>query len=398
MATSAYNAATVGLVAHDIEGSSHTGQLASDKIADNAIIASKIPASSVTTDKLAGGTYSWSKNLIANGMFNIAQRGTSFTADNAYSLDRWRLLVEGVNACTLTQAASPVVSIPSVNVCKMQVGAGTNYKFGIFQILEGVEAVALRGKTLTLSATVYSVGGGITYVKMAILKWAGTIDNGGTVFPDPISAWNNENVNPTLTTWQYISQSGTPSSLPITPGSPYGVSVSAAIPTDTNNLAVMIWSDDKTTTQTTDILYVARVQLEVGSNATEIEYTNAQADLARCLRYAYTIPAAPGVGGTYAVIAVGQCTGTTTGRFVIPLPVPMRAAPSLVQLGVGTVAVWSAQQGGGLSATWSIDSTSNSPNVTTLDGVTAGGIAAGYAAIARRSNTTDAAFVFTAEL
>ena len=30
------------------------------------------------------------RNLIINGAMQVAQRGTSFTADNVYTLDRWR--------------------------------------------------------------------------------------------------------------------------------------------------------------------------------------------------------------------------------------------------------------------------------------------------------------------
>lgn len=126
--------------------------------------------------------------------------------------------------------------------------------------------------------------------------------------------------NPTLTTWTY---SNTPASLSVTTSwASYSVT-SAAISASTTNLAVFIWSNATTTTQTTDILRVGQVQLELGSTATSFEARHVSDELERCRRYHCTTSsgAAPGRPGVKAL--------TTAIDFFFVFPVTMRGAPTI---------------------------------------------------------------------
>jgi hypothetical protein len=103
-------------------------------------------------------------------------------------------------------------------------------------------------------------------LKCAIVSWSGTAD---TYTTDIVSAWNAEGTNPTLVAnWTYEN---TPVNLsPTTSYATYRVQgiIDAS---SVANVAVFIWSDVTTTTVTSDILYLADVQAEIGAVATPFE-------------------------------------------------------------------------------------------------------------------------------
>lgn len=210
-------------------------------------------------------------NLLANGDFRIAQRGTSFTSsgsknnDATQVIDYWTLLSDGNNIVNVAQITTGMPA-DAVNAMSLTV-ATANRKFGVIQYLSRKNIAGLIGNTLTVSFKAkVSATTNLDNLKCAIISWTGTADAYTT---DIVSAWNAEGTNPTLVAnWTYEN---TPVNLsPTTSYATYriqGVIDASSVA----NVAVFIWSDVTTTTITSDVLYLADVQAEIGLLATPFE-------------------------------------------------------------------------------------------------------------------------------
>lgn len=260
------------------------------------------------------------RNVLINGSFRVWQRGTSSptTSDNAYGPDRWRLLLEAANAFTIGRETSDVPTSGGKTAAKLTVGSGNNNKGGLWQVLEGLDVKPLRGQQVSVQVQLRATDG-ITDARIAVVEFTGTEDS---VSGDPISSWGSAGTNPTLAaSYAYL---GTPANLsPTTSWATYrveGLTVGASA----NNLAVMVWSDDKTTTQTTDYLLVTDVQLEAGAVCTAVERRPVALELTLCQRYYES------VGGDQSgqLVAVGQAYNTTQANYLFQYQ-PKRATPSI---------------------------------------------------------------------
>jgi hypothetical protein len=220
------------------------------------------------------------RNRLINGDFRVAQRGTSFVAsannDDTYNLDRWYVLSEANDTVDITQASvAPTGGLFSIGLDVETI----NNKFGIAQIIETRNLVGCVGSQCTLSFKFRTSGSSIGNVKAAIIAWTGTSD---VVTSDFVSAWNADGVAPTLIANAVYEN--TPINLNPT-NDWQTASITALVDAaGTNNIAVFIWCDDKTTTLT-DFLYVTDVQFEVGSVATAFERKPMNQVLAECQRY-----------------------------------------------------------------------------------------------------------------
>jgi hypothetical protein len=138
----------------------------------------------------------------------------------------------------------------------------------------------LQDKTVTFS--VY-LKGDANYddVRIALLSWTGTA-NAPT---DPVSSWGSSGTNPTwATSW---TAENTPADLSITTGW-VKYSVTAALDTAAiNNLAVVVFSNSTTPTSS-DSLYIALAQLEVGSEGTDFDIRQRADELQMCERFYQT--------------------------------------------------------------------------------------------------------------
>lgn len=317
-------------------------------ISDGAVTTSKIADGAVTTAKWASsnGQLAGMRNKIINGGFDIAQRGTSFTAsannDDAYTLDRWYILSDGNDIVDVTQNSSVV---PTNGQYAIALDVETiNKKFGIAQIIERANCKGLIGETVTLSfkAKVSSTTK-LDNVKAAIVAWSGTAD---TVTSDIISAWGVEGTNPTLIA--NATYENTPANLSLTTS--YATySITAAVDTaSTNNIIVFIWSD-VTDTTLGDFLYITDVQLEPGSTATPFEHRPIGAELALCQRYyvkTYDITIPPANASAAGILA----TITTSGGLAFVnfvFPVSMRVTPTTVTLYNATTGATGTWRDGG---------------------------------------------------
>jgi hypothetical protein len=76
--------------------------------------------------------------------------------------------------------------------------------------------------------------------------------------------------------------------------------------------------------------YLTGVQLEVGTTATTFDFRSYGTELALCQRYYYR---AAGMSGNYMYLGTARNYSTTNCQIMIPLPVPMRSAPSVTSTG-----------------------------------------------------------------
>lgn len=263
------------------------------------------------------GQWAGFRNRILNGEFSECQRnGPSAvaTADNAYWADRWRYVGEA--SATMTAHAT-TFSAPHVfnGILKF---TGTTDKGGVWQVIEGCNIKDLRGKQITLSAALAVSNARLGNIKMAVVEFTGTEDS---VSGDPISSWNADGTTPTLAaSYAFLN---TPANLSVgTSAASYSVTVTVGA--SATNLAVFIWNDDKTYSAN-DSLYLADVQLELGSSATTFE-RRMSIEFLLCARYFWMQNA--GLSG-------GWGANTAQPTFAVAFPTVMRAAPTAVLVNGG---------------------------------------------------------------
>jgi hypothetical protein len=233
-------------------------------------------------DNVFPATGSFANRLI-NGNFSVAQRGASFSggaanADDTYTLDRWYVLSEGNDTIDVSREATEVPAGSKYSIA-LDVET-TGEKFGIAQIIEGVNCTGLIGNTATLSFKAKVSDARIDTVKAAIVSWSGAED---TVTSDIISAWNADGTTPTLIA--NATFENTPADLGVTT-SWATYSLTADIDTaSTTNVIVFIWSDDATNPTAGDFLYLTDVQLEIGDTVTPFELRSYKLEETMCERY-----------------------------------------------------------------------------------------------------------------
>ena len=254
------------------------------------------------------------RNLIINGDFEVAQRGTSFVSgannDDTYNLDRWTILSDGNDVVDITQATD----VPTGGLYSIGLDVETaNKKFGIIQFIEQRNLTGIQNQTVWLSFKAKTTGSSISNVKAAVLSWTGTAD---TVTSDVVSAWGADGVTPTwATNW---TAENTPANLGVT-GSWAEYRASALMDTSSiKNVAVFIWCDDTSTTLG-DFLYVTDVQLEINNSPTPFERRPFGVELALCQRYyekSYADATAPGTATNESSITSSYTYGATTASWI----------------------------------------------------------------------------------
>jgi hypothetical protein len=242
-------------------------------------------------------------NLVINGAFDFWQRGTSFTADGAFTADRWVMALSGATATTsrqsFTAGQTDVPENPSYFL-RFAVSTGDNAA-RIEQRLENVTLSSGNTYTLSFWAKGTNPGGGV--IEVVGRQEFGTGGSAGAI----VSAGNI-----TLTgSWQRFTKTFT------------YASVAGKTITSSNQF----WgfdirqpgSDTSTAAWTLDL---ANVQLEAGAVATPFRRNapSIQAELAACQRYYYA-PSTNTAGAAFVVP-----TGTVN---TISFPVQMRTNPTM---------------------------------------------------------------------
>ena len=240
-----------------------------------------------------------SPNYVINGGFDVWQRGTSFTANNSWTADRWYFQPYGNgNNANITQVTSNLPDGFRYGL-SMKATQTASSNFALVHPLETAHIVPLRGKPVTYSFY-YKTPVNWTQGVWAHLFWSTATDT---------------KLDPSAT--PIISQQLSPSS------SWTRFSATATVPATASALTIILTSYNNVVS--TAELQIAGVQLEEGSVPTAFRRNapSIQAELAACQRY-YQV-----IGKGFA----GRWNSSTQGEIFGRLPVPMRASPSLTVLG-----------------------------------------------------------------
>lgn len=290
-----------------VEGANIT--ITTDPVADSLTIAS------------SGGSGIGS-NLLANGCFRFDQRQTTTgLADDVYCFDRWYALTQ---TSTITCGAQTNLEDGTPYAIRLTQAQASAQRFGLAQILESKDCIAMRGQSVTLSARVRLSAS--TTLRYAILEWTGTAD---VVTSD----WVNDWTSATFTTGNFFKSTTTTiagtNSTALTANTLTDMSLTATISSSATNIAVMFWTESTQAQNVT--LDIAKAKLEKGLSATSFQYEPMPEAASRCYRFyqkSYTATTAPGtVTDENYVIDITTSANTT---FTAPSKFPeMRATPTM---------------------------------------------------------------------
>jgi hypothetical protein len=280
------------------------------------------------------------KNRIINGAMVVDQRASASSpitsGSRAYAVDRWCCEKSGAGAFTLGQSTT----------------APTGFKYSLL-------ATVTTADTSIASGDIYWLEHRIEGFNMADLEW-GTA-NAKTV---TLSFWVRSNLTGTYSvcpttgssrtfdytinsadTWEYKT-------IVITgPGTGVGYNGSTTNGTGINlRFALAVgstyaqapsagWVSGDEVGSTNQVnwmntlsnnFYITGVQFELGSSASSFEYRPFGAELQLCQRYYVNMN---GVTNNYQPLFFGTLYNTTSGTYIMNLPVPMRTVPAITSSG-----------------------------------------------------------------
>lgn len=276
-----------------------------------------------------GGQYAAGKNKIINGDFGINQRAfTSTTTTNTYGFDRFLLTTtDGTStysAQTFTAGAAPVAGYEAKNFARL-VSTGQTLNTALTSINQKIEDVrTFAGQTVTISFWA-KASTGTPNVAAALWQEFGTGGSSTTQQGSKVAITSS---------WARYSVT---ISVPSVSGKTIG---------DGSDLrAFLITSAGSTRDAYTGTLGIQSVtidfwgvQIEAGSTATPFQTASGgsiQGELAMCQRYyakSYNQGTAPATNSTAngLVFAQSGLTVATSAYLAnVPLPVPMRANPTV---------------------------------------------------------------------
>lgn len=227
-------------------------------------------AGNLNTSNINGGQVSGRRNIVINGAMQIAQRGSSVSIPSSqitYTLDRFLGRPNASTDGSVGQSTdAPEGFQYSARVRRSSGQTGTLTRFE--QPFETRDIIPLRGKKVTISFYA-KAGSGFTPSAISVLLFEGN----GTEGKRAITSYDNEttlvNTPKTLTTsWQRFTHTTT-----------------AAIASDTTQLALQFQAAWSGTAPSGDEYYITGIQLEAGETATEFEHRLTTEEFELCRRY-----------------------------------------------------------------------------------------------------------------
>lgn len=246
------------------------------------------------------------KNFVINGGMDIAQRGTSLTGVNGYSLDRW--LVNGFGTNSNISVGQFLIStlIPGLRYY-MRVAPTTSntQNFWISQSLETHEVIRLASKQVTLSFY-HRMPFAFTGTWSAAVSFS-TGTDANLHYPAASTTIFAENLNGTAG-WQRYTRTFT-------------------VPANATSLAIQFQTTNNVLN--TSMFDLTGVQLEIGSVATDFSRAGGdfQGELAKCQRYYWRY----GGENVYQFFGNGLAPSTSGVYYFINNPVPMRVGPTSIE-------------------------------------------------------------------
>lgn len=254
-------------------------------------------------------------NLVLNGGFDFAQRqdpaALTTIAQDGYSADRWRVSREndGLQYQRADGLAESGLTSQYFGTYKKTTNSG---KFMVYQIIEGVNSIPMRGKSMILQLKLKTSSAKTIRVAVIELQNAGTIDVIPSTF---VTAWGGSGVDPTLGANLAII---TAESKSVTT-TMQSFSVLVDVPSNSKNIIVAVWSDSQFAVD--DMISVGEVRFDFGKSLSAWYPRFAQSELALCQRYFRRLLA---TGRFYSpAIAANQ-------QFPQAVPVTMRTSPTII--------------------------------------------------------------------
>ena len=256
------------------------------------------------------------RNLIINGAMQVAQRGTSFSGPNDYTIDRWKAIAIHPVYTVAQQAVTDLAGFSKCIRVQRNVGTATNaYSIEVNQPVESLNTVSVVGKTVTLSFWA-RVGS----------DYSGDVD----AFTSTIAYHNLTGANMGMEEGDFFATSYSTkvvqANTPSTDWTYY--TMTADIASDAYQVGVVISTESWVgTAGANDYFEVTGVQLEVGDTATPFEHRSYGQELALCQRFFYK------AGNLY-----GCAYGASASMVTYHMPTSMRTTPSVTSVvGNGTL-------------------------------------------------------------
>lgn len=343
--------------------------------------------SDIYTSRLALGNQANNINFCLNPRFQFQLAALpAAPADNDYIFPGWRILMESANAVVPSFVNGTTLSLTDADGqplfvnerVRLTVGATNNAKFGLFYVIENNSWDLMRNMIASLQAiAIRNSSGGINDLRMAVLYWTGA---GNATTGDPISSWGAAGTNPTLAAnWAYAN---TPTALvPATTAQRFKVE-NITIPSTGTNGAIFIWSDDKSTTTTTDWIEISNVFLERGSKCTEFSMPPIAAQVVNNQRF-YEF-----VAGNAKAIGQGMCVSTTVARIEVPMKATKLAVPTIAISNATHFSIKDSTGANVACTALAVNSAESTEDILVLQATVASGLTAGNATRLVTSNAS----------
>ena len=298
------------------------------------------------------------RNIIINGDFRIAQRGTTHNSSGHRTVDRFKMNASGANA-TLTQSQHALSSSDApyshgfrYSYHLNNAGQNANSQgYVIFQYNIEAQDMAQSGWNYTSDkdhiTISFWVKSSITHTFLFTLYTSdGTPQDYNVLFPVQADKWKKIIMtvpgNPDIT---FDNNNDYGLQLMFNPymGSHY-----------TSGSTVKRWRDhagytsrpdmDDKWWKTASTFEITGVQLEVGSNATEFEHRSYAEELALCQRYYWKLDNGTNQAGAQWLYKIGHGGNDGYRRATVNHPVPMRGSPSVTNIALSVTGTASGVQ------------------------------------------------------
>ncbi|WP_010495096.1 phage tail fiber protein [Paenibacillus elgii] len=204
------------------------------------------------------------RQAIINGNFDVWQRATQFTANSAYTCDRFCLFHNHTSATVTRQETfAPTGSRYNLRLANVTRGSGTYLQ--IVQAIETINCLALINKSVTLSFQVRKSSGLTSGDVTAYIKYRTVVDDNSVSVANGTVASSVTIANANLTTSHQLCK------------------VTATIPTTARTIGVVIAMENSPTDG--GYIDIAQVQLCAGDVALPFQPRSFAEELAMCQRY-----------------------------------------------------------------------------------------------------------------
>jgi len=289
---------------------------------------------------VGGSQLALPRNIIDGGDFttNPWQRGTSFTAiagTVTYTADRF-FAVGGASSSISVSQVTGVTAVPGFSLALQFGRAAANANTAVInlgQVVETLDSIRCQGQIVTLSfwaqaGANWSPANGSLNVLLA--SGSGANQSAASLVAGTWTGYSSL----ALTPQQNISPNSSPTTAVLTAGANIAQQITtswqryafaATVPAGCTQLGVLFNATPAGTAGAADFVQIMGVQLEIGAQATPFEHRDIELELAIAQRYFFNIPEP----AASVIVGAGMVAGATSEIIFIPLPVQMRAAPTV---------------------------------------------------------------------